>query len=93
MSAAGLTALLVAIFPANVYAAVADLQFDGEPAPDLPLRAGLQVIYLAAAVAVAMTHRHVAGAIRLGKFPRPRRSSSRCRRRLGLQDRRPSLAS
>jgi uncharacterized membrane protein len=33
VSAAGLTALLVAVFPANVYAALADLQFDGEPAP------------------------------------------------------------
>jgi uncharacterized membrane protein len=71
LSAAGLTTLLVAIFPANVYAAVADLQFDGEPAADLPLRAGLQVIYLAAAVAVVITHRHVAGAMRLGRLPRP----------------------
>jgi uncharacterized membrane protein len=71
VSAAGLTALLVAVFPANVYAALADLQFDGEPAADLPLRAGLQVIYLAAAVAVVITHRHVAGAMRLGRLPRP----------------------
>lgn len=71
LSAAGLTALLVAIFPANVYAAVADLQFDAALAADLPLRAGLQVIYLAAAVAVVITHRHVAGAMRLGRLPRP----------------------
>ena len=71
VSAAGLTALLVAIFPANVYAALADLQFDGEPAADLPLRAGVQVIYLAAAVAVVITHRHVNGAMRLGRLPRP----------------------
>jgi uncharacterized membrane protein/quinol monooxygenase YgiN len=70
LSAAGLTALLVAIFPANVHAAVADLQFDGEPAADLPLRAGLQVIYLAAAVVVVLTHRHVAGAVHLGRLPR-----------------------
>lgn len=68
LSASGLTGLLLAIFPANVYAAVADIQFDGEPAADLPLRAALQVIYLAAAVAVVITHRHVAGAMRL---PRP----------------------
>jgi uncharacterized membrane protein/quinol monooxygenase YgiN len=65
LSAAGLTALLVAIFPANIYAAVSELQFDGEPAADLPLRAGLQVIYIAAAVAVLITHRQVAGAMRL----------------------------
>jgi uncharacterized membrane protein/quinol monooxygenase YgiN len=71
LSAAGLTALLVAIFPANVYAAVADLPFDGGPAADLPLRAGLQVLYLAAAVAVVITHRQVAGAMRLDRFPRP----------------------
>jgi uncharacterized membrane protein len=71
LSAAGLAALLVAIFPANVYAAVADLQLDGEPAADLPLRAVLQVIYLTAAVAVVLTHRNVAGAVRLGRLPRP----------------------
>jgi uncharacterized membrane protein len=65
LSAASLAALLVAIFPANVYAAVSDLQFDGEPAADLPLRTGLHVVYIAAAVAVLITHRHVAGAIRL----------------------------
>jgi uncharacterized membrane protein/quinol monooxygenase YgiN len=65
LSAAGLTALLVAVFPANVYAAVADLQVGGEPAADVPLRAGLQVVYIAAAVAVLLTHRQVAGAMRL----------------------------
>ena len=79
LSAAGLTALLVAIFPANVYATVADLQFDGEPAAELPLRAGLQVIYIAAALAVALTHRHVAGAMHRAGSRASCRSSFRCR--------------
>jgi uncharacterized membrane protein/quinol monooxygenase YgiN len=69
-SAAGLTALLVAIFPANVYAAVSGLQLAGKPAPALPLRTGLQVLYLAATVIVWVTHRRVGAG-------RPRRSPRR----------------
>ena len=56
-SAAGLTALLVAMFPANVHAAVSGLQIGGEPATALPLRTGVQVVYLAAAATVWATHR------------------------------------
>lgn len=56
-AAAGLTLLLLAMFPANVYAAVNEVQLAGEPATPLLPRTALQVVFLAAAVLVWATHR------------------------------------
>jgi uncharacterized membrane protein len=55
-AAAGLAALLVAMFPANVYAAVAGLTLDGEPAMALLPRTLLQVVFLGATLAVLAWH-------------------------------------
>ncbi|MGY1722868.1 DoxX family protein [Blastococcus sp. SYSU DS0533] len=70
-SAAGLAALLVAMFPANVYAAVSDVQIAGEPATALPLRTGMQVLYVVAAGAVWATHRRRDAAVRAGRSWHP----------------------
>lgn len=51
-AAAGLAALLLAMFPANVYAAVAGLSLGGSPAMALLPRTLLQIVFLAATVAV-----------------------------------------
>ncbi|MGH3433636.1 MAG: DoxX family protein [Thermocrispum sp.] len=51
-AAAGLAALLLAMFPANVYAALNGI--GGETVDGLPLRSALQVVFLAAAVAVLL---------------------------------------
>lgn len=51
-AAAGLAVLLVVMFPANVYAATAGLTLGGEPATAVLPRALMQLLYLAAAVAV-----------------------------------------
>ena len=51
-SAAGLAGLLVAMFPANVYAAVSGNGIAGEPPTPLGLRTVVQVLFLAAAVTV-----------------------------------------
>ncbi|HEY4613927.1 MAG TPA: DoxX family membrane protein [Citricoccus sp.] len=51
-AAAGLAVLLVVMFPANVYAATAGLTLGGEPATALLPRTVMQLVYLAAAVAV-----------------------------------------
>jgi uncharacterized membrane protein len=56
-AARGLAALMVVMFPANVYAATAGLTFAGEPATALVPRAGMQVLYVAAAIAVAVAYR------------------------------------
>jgi uncharacterized membrane protein len=56
-AAAGLALLLVAMFPANVYAAVADLELAGSPATPLLPRTLLQLVFLAATAAVWFTHR------------------------------------
>lgn len=55
-AAAGLSALLVAMFPANVYAAVAGLTLDGEPAMALLPRTLLQVLFLGATLTVLVWH-------------------------------------
>ncbi len=55
-AAAGLAALLVAMFPANVYAAVAGLTISGAPAMALVPRALLQLLFLAATLAVLVSH-------------------------------------
>jgi uncharacterized membrane protein len=47
----GLALLLLAIFPANVYAARHGLTIGGRPVTRLPLRAALQVVFIAAVLA------------------------------------------
>jgi uncharacterized membrane protein len=59
-AAAGLAILLVVMFPANVYAAMQGLMLGGEPATQLVPRAAMQLLYLAAALIVARTHRREA---------------------------------
>ena len=51
-AAGGLAALLVAIFPANVYAAVEGLMLTGAPAMALVPRTLLQLVFLTAALVV-----------------------------------------
>jgi uncharacterized membrane protein len=69
-SAAALTALLVALFPANIYAALSDIELGGEPATALPLRAVLQALYVAVAMTVWFTHRHGSATLRFIRSPR-----------------------
>ncbi|MBD3919636.1 DoxX family protein [Paenibacillus sp. PR3] len=49
-AAIGLALLLIAMFPANVYAARHKLTLDGRPVPSLPIRTLLQLIFLAAVI-------------------------------------------
>ncbi|WP_327677523.1 hypothetical protein [Kitasatospora sp. NBC_00458] len=53
-AAAGLALLMLAMFPANVYAARNDLTLAGKPVTPLPARTALQVLFVAAAVAAAL---------------------------------------
>ncbi|WP_437516745.1 DoxX family protein [Sorangium sp. So ce1099] len=53
-AAMGLTLLLVAIFPANVHAARAGLTLGGSPVTPLVPRTLMQVVFIAATVAVAI---------------------------------------
>jgi uncharacterized membrane protein len=55
-AAAGLTVLLVAMFPANVYAALAGLTLGGAPAMALLPRTLLQMVFLAATLTVLAPH-------------------------------------
>lgn len=55
-AAAGLSALLVAMFPANVYAAVEGLELSGEQAMGLLPRTLLQLVFLAATLTVLAHH-------------------------------------
>ncbi|MFF0991414.1 DoxX family protein [Kocuria nitroreducens] len=55
-AAGGLALLMVAMFPANVYAATAGLTLSGEPATALLPRAAMQVLYVASAITVVITH-------------------------------------
>jgi uncharacterized membrane protein len=55
-AAAGLAALLVAMVPANVYAAGEGLTISGAPAMALVPRALLQLLFLAATLAVLSAH-------------------------------------
>lgn len=55
-AAAGLSVLLVAMFPANVYAALAGLTLDGAPAMALLPRTLLQLVFLAATLTVLVPH-------------------------------------
>lgn len=58
-----LVALLVAIFPANVYAALLGLEFGGRPASSLIWRLPLQLFWIGALVWVARTHRTPRGSV------------------------------
>ncbi|WP_437338944.1 DoxX family protein [Sorangium sp. So ce394] len=53
-AAAGLTILLVAMFPANVHAARAGLTLGGSPVTPLVPRTLIQIVFLAATLAVAI---------------------------------------
>ncbi|MEU5549548.1 DoxX family membrane protein [Micromonospora sp. NPDC047793] len=53
-TAAGLAVLMLAMFPANVSAARRGLTLGGRPVTPLGVRTALQVVFLAAAVAVAV---------------------------------------
>ncbi|WP_437964542.1 DoxX family protein [Sorangium sp. So ce260] len=55
--AAGLTILLVAMFPANVHAARAGLTLGGSPVTPLVPRTLIQIVFLAATVAVTINAR------------------------------------
>jgi uncharacterized membrane protein len=55
-AAGGLSALLVAMFPANVYAAVEGLTLGGAPATPLVPRALMQLVFLAATLTVVTCH-------------------------------------
>jgi uncharacterized membrane protein len=55
-AAGGLSALLVAMFPANVYAALAGLTLGGAPAMALLPRTLLQLVFLAATLTVLAAH-------------------------------------
>lgn len=52
-----LTVLLLAMFPANVYAALRGISFDGAPPEPLVQRTLEQVVYLAATIAAAIPER------------------------------------
>ena len=55
-AAGGLSVLLVAMFPANVYAALEGLTLSGAPAMALLPRTLLQVVFLAATLTVLASH-------------------------------------
>lgn len=69
-AAAGLAALLVAMFPANVHLALTGT--DLPPHQELLPRTAMQVVFLAAAVAVVVAHLHGRGR---GTSPRSARES------------------
>ncbi|HEY6558018.1 MAG TPA: DoxX family protein [Polyangiaceae bacterium] len=58
-AAVGLTLLLLAIFPANVYAALNELTLGGKPVTELLPRALMQVVFLAATITAARHSRYV----------------------------------
>ena len=53
LAALCLALLLTAIFPANIHAARQQLTIGGRPVPAMPLRTALQIVFLAALLAVA----------------------------------------
>jgi uncharacterized membrane protein len=54
LAAALLAVMLIALFPANYYAAEQGLQIGGEPVTELPQRTAVQIALVAACVAVAV---------------------------------------
>jgi uncharacterized membrane protein len=57
LAAAGLTILLLAMFPANVYAAQQGLTLAGKPVTSLGPRTALQVLFLAATITAGLRGR------------------------------------
>ncbi len=57
LAALCLALLLVALFPANIRAAREHLTIRGRPTPNLPVRGAIQIIFLAALIAVAASPR------------------------------------
>ncbi|GAA3336097.1 DoxX family protein [Amorphoplanes nipponensis] len=55
LAAGCLALLMLAMFPANVYAARHHVDLGGKPATPLPLRTALQVVFVAAALTVAFS--------------------------------------
>jgi uncharacterized membrane protein len=53
LAAASLAVLLVAMFPANIHAALHDVTLGGRPPTPIVLRTALQLVFLAAMVAAA----------------------------------------
>ena len=71
-SAAGLTGLLVAMFPANVHAALSGTGINGEPPTPLGVRTVVQAVFLAATVTVWIALRRderTSGEDRTGRAP------------------------
>ena len=54
LAAAGLALLLIALFPANVSAARRGLSLRGKPVTPLPIRLPIQLLFLAAAIWIAI---------------------------------------
>jgi uncharacterized membrane protein len=48
-----LTLLLIALFPANIHAAREKLTIAGQPVPAIPVRTGIQIVFVAALVSAA----------------------------------------
>jgi uncharacterized membrane protein len=48
-----LALLLIALFPANIHAAREKLTIAGQPVPGIPMRTGIQIVFVAALAAVA----------------------------------------
>jgi uncharacterized membrane protein len=55
-AAGGLALLMVAMFPANVYAALSGLMVNGAPATALLPRTLMQLVFIAAAIAVVLPY-------------------------------------
>lgn len=77
-AAGGLTLLLVAMFPANVYAALAGLMLNGAPATALLPRTLMQLVFIAATVAVMVPY--------LRALPRRRSAAPRAARPAGIPE-------
>ncbi|HEX6099730.1 MAG TPA: DoxX family membrane protein [Thermoanaerobaculia bacterium] len=57
-----LALLFIAMFPANIYAARQHLSIGGQPVTELPLRTAIQVVLIAASIAIAWRKREPAAA-------------------------------
>ncbi len=79
-AAAGLTVLLLAMFPANVHAARAGLTLGGSPVTPLVPRTLMQIVFVAATVAVAIRARG-------GERTKRERARRRCAARQALPSR------
>ena len=50
-----LALLLIALFPANIRAAREKLTIAGRPVPDIPVRTGIQIVFIAALLSAAFS--------------------------------------